>query len=135
MLHPHKLTIALFSLSRASSGLCVRLLPLLQMSDKKKSKKVESASSSGSKKVVQKEIVELQHGGKVSRSGTKGSAKAAETREAIAVLQEAIGTLSLDEKKNNVIKAFNRVVKNYDGVIKVRHCCCHCCCCCCCCCC
>jgi len=91
------------------------------MSDKKKSKKV-----------AQKEIVELQHGGKVSRSGTKGTAKAANTREAIAVLQEAVEALSLDEKKNAVIVAFNRVVKNYDSVIKVR--CCYCCCCCCCCC-
>ena len=108
---------------RSSTPLCcVPCLAalLLQMSDKKKSKKV-----------AQKEIVELQHGGKVSRSGTKGSAKAADTREAISVLHEAIEALTLNEQKNAVIVAFNRVVKNYDGVIKVRCCCCRCCCCCC----
>ena len=83
-----------------------------------------SATTTMSKKVVntvvQKEFDELQHGGKVSRSGTKGTAKAAHTREAIAVLQEAIEELSLNERKNDVIVAFNRVVQNYDGVIQVR---------------
>jgi len=70
------------------------------------SKKSSSKNSSGS----ELKITELKNRGRVStRSGTQGSTSAAETRDAIDKLEDAIRHLKHDEKTEKVVRAFNKV--------------------------
>ena len=65
-------------------------------------------------------IAELQKGGKVKKTGTAGTAKVAKGRDTVLDLADAIAELPAAASTNEVITAFNQLVKLYDGVIVVR---------------
>lgn len=65
-------------------------------------------------------IEELQKGGKVKKKGTAGTVKVAKGRDAVLDLADAIHGLPAAASTNQVITAFNQLVKHYDGVIVVR---------------
>jgi len=65
-------------------------------------------------------IEELQHARKVKKSGTAGTVKVAKARDAVLDLADAIARLPADARGNDVIAAFNQLVRHYDGVIVVR---------------
>lgn len=64
-------------------------------------------------------IEELQHARKVKKSGTAGTVKVAKARDAVLDLADAIARLPADARGNDVITAFNQLVRHYDGVIVV----------------
>ena len=64
-------------------------------------------------------IEELQKGGKAKKTGTAGTAKVAKGRDAVLDLADAIAELPAAASTNEVITAFNQLVKLYDGVIVV----------------
>jgi len=65
-------------------------------------------------------IAELQKGAKVKKTGTAGTAKVAKGRDTVLDLADAIAELPVAASSNAVIECFNKLVKQYDGVIVVR---------------
>jgi len=80
----------------------------------------ENGSGKKARAVKVFKIDELQHTRKVKKSGTAGTATVAKAGDVVMILADAIHRLPADERCNNVISAFNRLVRYYDGVILLR---------------
>ncbi len=82
------------------------------MSASKASKRGDSSSSD-----EEEQARRLQHGGKVTRSGTAGTAKVAQGRDAVRGILDAVDEMRDSNTKDKMMEAVDALSKQFDQVI------------------